>query len=138
MIKAGGCDGVAKVVLKFHETWSDPKGRDAASMLMRREIRDLGAEIELRVILSHYERPRRLKPRLDRPFLHLCGMVAAATLGDIHRQNVRMEERQQDKRVVVDFDVSGLPDDLRAAAPVWVESCLDEMGGSAHGANVEA
>jgi hypothetical protein len=61
-LKAGGYDGISKVLLKYHDTWSDPKGRDAASMVLRREIQDLESEIELRVELSNFERPRRLKP----------------------------------------------------------------------------
>jgi predicted nucleotidyltransferase len=85
-LKAGGYDGVSKVLLKYHASWSDPKGRDAASLVLRRTIRDLETEIELHIELSDFERPRRLKPALDRPFAHLCGMVAMLICGDIHRR----------------------------------------------------
>ncbi len=90
-LKAGGYDGVSKTLLKYHDTWQDPRGRDAASMVLRREIRNLETEIELRVELSNFERPRRLKPRLDHSFFHLCGMVAMIMCGDIHRQTTRFE-----------------------------------------------
>ena len=126
-LKVGGYDGVSKVLLKYHDTWSDPKGRDAASMVLRREIRDLETEIELRVELSNFERPRRLKPRLDRSFVHLCGMVAMLMYGDIHRQTMRLNERQVHKMVAIDIDTSGLPDELRETAPVWIESLLKEL-----------
>jgi hypothetical protein len=125
--KAGGYDGVSKVLLKYHDTWSDPKGRDAASMVLRRGIRDLETEIELRIELSDFERPCRLKPALDRPFVHLCAMVATIMCGDIHRQTTRLEERQVHKTIGVDIDASGLPDKLRDAAPVWIEGVLKEL-----------
>jgi hypothetical protein len=127
-LKAGGYDGVSKVLLKYHDTWSDPKGRDAASLELRRAIRDLETEIELRIELSDFERPRRLKPALDRPFVHLCGMVAMIMCGDIHRQATRLTERQVHRKIAIDFDASGLPDELRDAAPVWIESLLSSGG----------
>lgn len=126
-LNARGYDGVSKVLLKFHDTWSDPKGRDAASIVLQREIRDLETEIELRVELSSFERPRRLKPRLDRPFIHLCGMVAMIMFGDIHRQTMRLNERQEYKMIAIDIDTSGLPHELREAAPVWIDSLLKEL-----------
>lgn len=126
-LKAGGYDGVSKVLLKYHDTWSDSRGRDAAAMVLQREIRDLETEIELRVELSSFERPRRLKARLDRPFLHLCGMVAMIMCADIHRQTMRLNERQVQKMIAVDIDTSGLPDEFRETAPVWVESLLREL-----------
>lgn len=126
-LKAGGYDGVSKILLKYHETWSDPKGRDAASMVLRREIHGLETEIELRIGLSDFERPRRLKPALDRPFIHLCGMVAMIICGDIRRQTMRLNERQVDQRIAIDLDASGLPDKLREAAPVWIEGLLKEL-----------
>lgn len=118
---------MSKVVLKYHDTWSDPKGRDAASIVLRRDIRDLATEIELRIELSDFERPRRLKPRLDRPFIHLCGMVAMIICGDIHRQTMRSNERQIRKMIVIDIDSSRLPDELRDAAPIWIEGLLKEL-----------
>lgn len=126
-LKAGGYDGVSKVLLKYHDAWSDPKGRDAASMVLRREIRDLESEIELRVELSDFERPRRLKPKLNRPFVHLCGMVAMIMCGDIHRQTIRLKERHVYQVIAINIDVRGLPDELRDAAPVWIEGLLKEL-----------
>ncbi|ACB94687.1 hypothetical protein Bind_1044 [Beijerinckia indica subsp. indica ATCC 9039] len=126
-LKTGGYDGVSKVLLKYQETWSDPKGRDAASMVLRREIRDLETEIELRVELSNFERPRRLKPRPDRALVHLCGMAAMIMCGDIHRQTMRLNERQVHKMIVIDVDTSGLPDEIRETAPVWIKSLLEEL-----------
>jgi hypothetical protein len=126
-LKAGGYDGVSKVLLKYHDTWSDPKGRDSASLVLRREIQDLETEIELRFELSEFERPRRLKPRLDRPFVHLCGMVAMLMCGDIHRQTMRLNERRVHKMIAIDVDTSGLPNKLREIAPVWIESLLNEV-----------
>jgi predicted nucleotidyltransferase len=127
LLKANGYDGVSKVLLKYHNTWPDPKGRDAASMVLRREIRDLETEIELHIELSNFERPRRLKPKLDSPFFHLCGMVALLMCSDIHRQTMRLKERRVQKLITVDLDTSGLPDNLRDAAPVWIEDLLREL-----------
>jgi len=127
LLKASGYDGVSKVLLKYHDTWSDPAGRDAASMVLRREIRELETEIELRIELSNFERPRRLKPKLDRPFIHLCGMAAMLMCGDIHRQTMRLNERRAQKMIAIDLDVSGLPDNLRDAAPVWFDQLLQEL-----------
>jgi predicted nucleotidyltransferase len=126
-LKAGGYDGVSKVLLKFHETWSDPKGRDAAAVVMQRQVRELDTEIELRVALSDYERVRRTKPQLDRSFLHLCGMVAMVMCGDIHRQTMRLFERKVHRQIVLDLDTSMLPDELQSAAPIWIESMLQEF-----------
>jgi hypothetical protein len=126
-LKAGGYDGVSKVLLKYHASWSDPKGRDAASLVLRRTIRDLETEIELHIELSDFERPRRLKPALDRPFAHLCRMVAMLICGDIHRQTTRLNERQVHKTIAIDFDASGLPDKLRDIAPFSIECLLREL-----------
>lgn len=126
-LKAGGYDGVSKVLLKYHSTWSDPKGRDAASMVLRREIEDLETGIEMRIKLSDFERPRRLKPRPDHPFIQLCGMVAMLMCGDIHRQTMRLNERQVHKMIAIDIDTSGLPNETREIAPVWIESLLKEL-----------
>jgi len=130
-LKAGGFDGVSKVLLKYHDTWSDPKGREAASLVLKRTIRDFEAEIELRVELSDFDRPRRLKPKLDRPFIHLCGMVAMLMCGDIHRQTMRLNERQIHKMITVDIDASRLPDELRDTAPVWIKALLNELASPA-------
>lgn len=96
-------------------------------MVLRKETRDLETEIERRVELSNFERPRRLKPRLDRSFLHLCGMVAMLICGDIHRQTVRLEERQLHKMIAIDMDTNGLPDVLRETAQVWIGHVLKEL-----------
>ncbi|NSL72077.1 hypothetical protein C6Y62_09690 [Hyphomicrobium sulfonivorans] len=125
--KAGGYDGVSKVLLKYHDSWSDPKAREAASIALRREVLDIETEIELRVALSSFERPRRMKPKIDRSFLHLCGMVAMLIRGDIHRQTMRLNERQIDKAITLDIDTSGLPDELCEIAEVWIESMLREF-----------
>lgn len=126
-LKVSGYDGVSSVLLKYHDTWQDPKGREAASMVLRRKIRDLETEIELRVELSNLERSRQMKPRLDHPFLHLCGMVAMLMCGDIRRQTLRLEERQLDKMIAINMDTNGLPDVLREAAQVWIGNILKEL-----------
>lgn len=129
-LKAQGYDGLSKVLFKYHDTWSDPRGRNAASMVLRREIRDLETEIEFRVGLSDFERPRRLKPRPDHSLVQLCGMVAMVVCGDIHRQTMRLNERHVHKMIAIDIDPSGLPGELREVAPAWIESLLNELAPS--------
>ncbi|PSJ57593.1 hypothetical protein C7I85_21740 [Mesorhizobium soli] len=58
-------------------------------------------------------------------------MVAMLMCGDIHRQIMRLYERQVHKLIAIDFDRSGLPDELRKTAPVWVESLLKEVAPAA-------
>jgi predicted nucleotidyltransferase len=131
-LRAGGFDGVSRVLLKFQD-WQDQDGRHAAAIVLHREIRDLGGEIEFRVALSDYERPRRLEPKLDHTFLQLCGMVAMAMCGDIHRQTMRLNERSLEKRIVVDLNADALPEQVRGAAPVWIEHVLNELAPRADG-----
>ncbi len=109
-------------------------------MVLRREIRNLETEIELRVELSNFERPRRLKPRLDHSFFHLCGLEAMIMCGEIHRQILRLNERQVHKTIATNFDASGLVDELQDAAPVWIEGLLKELApptGSIEGSHSE-
>jgi len=96
-------------------------------MVLRREIQDLETEVKLRIELSNFERPCRLKPRLDRPFAHLCGMAAMLMFGDIHRQTMRLNERQVHKLIAIDIGTSGLPEEIRDIAPAWIESLLNEL-----------
>ncbi len=124
--EAGGLDGVARVLLKYQD-WFDDGGREAAALVLHREIRDLDTEIEFRITLSDFERPRRLKPALDRPFLQLCGLVAMTMCGDIHRQTMRLQERKMEKPIAIEINTEALPDKLREAAPVWIEQILNEL-----------
>lgn len=128
-LQTGGYDGVSKVVLMHHDDWTDPSGRKAASMVMHRAIREQRSNIRLRVALSDYTRPRRIRPRVDHALLHLCGIVAAIVFSDIHRQTTRARERQSPKPIEVDVDASGLPDGIREAAPHWVAQRVAELAG---------
>lgn len=57
-------------------------------------------------------------------------MVAMLVCGDIHRQTMRLNERQVHKMIAIDIDTSGLPDELREPAPVLIASLLKELGAS--------
>lgn len=126
-LKGGGFDGTSRVLLKRHDAWSDPQAREAASMALRRTIRQIGAKIELRVALSDFERPRRMKPRLDLAFLHLCGMTALLICGDLHRQALRLREHQEGHGLALDLDSTHLPDELRTAALIWIGKLLQQL-----------
>lgn len=126
-LKGGGYDGASRVLLKHHDSWRDPQAREAASMALHRSIRTSGAQVELRVELSDYERPRRMKPQLDSAFLHLCGMAALLICGDLHRQTLRLRERGEDRAVALDLDATRLPEELRTAAPIWIQHFLQDL-----------
>ncbi len=126
-LKDGGYDGVSKVLLKYHEARSDPKGKDAAAMVLRREVRDLGAELELLVELSSFQRPRKLKPQASFPLIKLCNMVAMIVCGDILRQSIRLAERQSQKMIAVNLVTAELPDEIAEATQWWVKIPLEKL-----------
>lgn len=126
-MKDTGHDGVTSVVLKFHDTWSDPNGQEAASIVLTRTVRDLPDEIEMVFGLSGYERPRRLKPKTDYGFLQLCGMVATIIRGDMSRQIARMNERGLRKRLALDVQAERLQVALRDAAPIWIREIMSDF-----------
>ncbi|KRA99879.1 hypothetical protein ASD83_05170 [Devosia sp. Root685] len=125
-MKVKGHDGVTSVVLKFHDTRADPKGQQAASLVLTRSVRDLPDEIEMSFTLSGYERARRLKPKTDYGFLQLCGMVAMIIRGDMSRQITRMNERGHQKLLAIDVQAEQLPDELRHAAAGWIQEIMTD------------